>query len=58
MFKVVKYVCVCAVWFDFVKPAWGAPTDLVMETECVMATGLAGGTESAAATTVTKGSPA
>ena len=37
---------------------WGALTDPVMETGCAMATGLAEGTESAAVTTVTKGSPA
>ncbi len=52
------FVCVPLFWFYFFKPAWGALTDLVTETECVMATGLAEGTGSAAVRTVIKGSSA
>ena len=40
------------------KPVWGALTDLVMEMETAMVTGLEEGTGSAAVTTVTKGSSA
>lgn len=42
----------------FFKPVWADLRDLVTEMGCVTATGLAGGTDSAAATTVTKGSSA
>lgn len=45
-------------WFNSLKPVSGALTDLVTETGCATATGLAEGTAGAAVATVTGGSSA